>query len=223
MSWSLWTDFVADQDGPVVGGDEHEVRIYDEETDTASTLKMDSAGAIALAQPLRPFPGTVETEVRIQPGTGDTNIEVTSTTGFRAGDYIAIISGSTQKHFIVRSVVDADTLQLNQAVGFAFPVGSKVGGMSTYGMWAAYVEDVRNYTWKAKNTATGIESGRNPIKVKVLSATIAVQEEGVTAGTRGTLNFQGALFTATDDSGSSRVNVKSDEVFAHLFGMWGLL
>lgn len=207
MGWTDWTEVVADQDGPVVGGDEHQVKVYNEETDVEATLKMDSAGSIALAQPLRPFPGTIETDVRIQPLTTDTLLQVDSTTGFKAGDYIAIISGATQKHFIIRAVTDADTLELAEQVGFAFPVDSKVGGMATYGMWKAYVEDARNYTWKAKNTATGVESGRNPIKVKILAATIDVQEEGALVGTRAKVNFIGPDVTAVDNPGAARVDV----------------
>lgn len=205
-------DFAVDAFGNVLGGDQYELRVYEDLTDTLATVHLHPTSAEVLAQPFRPNPD-VETKVRVAPLATATTLEVDSTTGFARGQIIAVDGGGQRKYRVVKTVTDADTLELDDQIGFAFPVGSIVGGNELTGLFQCFVEDTKNYSWTVKDTATGKEGPRTFVKMKV-DAT-SWQEEGATVAARTTANFIGTGVTAADNAGQSRVDITHSDLPGH--------
>ena len=206
MAGRRLSDYFADEAGNATGGDGYEVRVYESDSAVLAATFLDSALTIALANPLRLNPGT-ETTVRVAPAVGDVLLDVVSTTGFAVGDVVMIRGGGVTKQRTVRAIVDADTLQLDSAIGTAFAIGSVVGGEIMVGHWQAWVADTMDYSSTVKNVATGVEGPRKGWSTLQTAAVVAVQDEGAAVGSRGTINYIGEAVQAVDNAGSNRVDV----------------
>lgn len=212
--------YVADEAGNIVGGTSHNIRVYEldvnnKSTDILATLYLAQSGVAQITNDgtFHPYSGQ-ETAIRVQPAVGDVLIQVTSTTGLQVGDVIRFFSGATIKQRTIKVITDADTLELTEAIGFAFPVGSVVGSEGGTGYWEAWVEDDKDYEWTVENDATGEEGERQPLYVKVPDASMALEEEGVEVLSASRMNFVGTGLTVTN-AGAGEGTVTHGDLSAH--------
>lgn len=213
MARRAFADYVVDDAGNVTGN--RRIRIYQSGTEVAATAYFHSAAADAFVQPFNVNAG-LDTKVRIQPAVGDILLAVDMTVGFAAGDVLMIRSGATTKERMIRVVTDAQTFELVEAIGFAFPVGSAVGSEGMLGHFKCYLDDTLDYEYTVENIATGEISARKQIYTKQLTSTIDIQKEGILVGVRGKVNFIGPFLTVSDNAGNARVDVDEAPLWAFL-------
>lgn len=196
----------ADPARRVVGNDNVQVRFYNGRSDVLATAYLALVGADTVALPMRANPG-VEHFVRVATGVGDTTIEVDSTTSWAVGDVLRFRTGSTQTERAIKTVTDTDTIVLDAAIGFVFPIGAAIRGQVGHARIA--VDDVQDYSADVQNVSEGWRSVRVDYAVlQTAGGTIAIQEEGASAGSnRPTLNYIGAAITAADDIPNNRMNI----------------
>lgn len=207
----------ADPARRVVGNDNVQVRFYNARTDVLATAYLALTGATAVALPMRANPG-VEHFIRVQPLTTDTTIEVDSTTSWAVGDVIRFRSGATQAERAIATIVDADTITVDAAIGFAFPVGSSIRGQVGHARIA--VEDTQDYSADVQNVSEGWRSVRVDFFTQQTVATIDHQDEGASTSVRGKINFIGPLVAVTDDVPNLRANVTIRDGASGDFKMW---
>lgn len=200
---------VIDEAGNALGGSPTEVRIFDDfGATTATIVTADSAGATTITQPITPNSGT-QTSLTVTTAAVDTTITVASTTGFVVGQLIPIYDGTTTKYrWITAILAGPPRLTLESAIGVIFSSSNtSVGNPDMQGVIAGYVPDTTFHYIQTKDVASTRVMPPTLIPTMIGISSVAVQEEGVAAGTRATVNFIGASVTAVDNGPSTRVDV----------------
>jgi hypothetical protein len=203
--------WAVDEAGNVIGGTGYEGRVYLANTLTLATIKLDSAGTFACANPHSPNAGT-QTSSSANMLTTDDTITVISSTGFAVGDLVPIDGSAGRFYGVIRTIVDPTHIQFTQtlaAMGGAATMnsGALVGGPEMTGHWQCFAQDNSDYDFTLKNLATGKEGPPEGVATLSTAGTLIFQEEGADTSTRGKLNFIGPLVTLTDNAGQNRGDV----------------
>lgn len=215
---------VRDEAGNITGGDSIQAYVYLLGTTTQATVKLDSAGAIAGANPGRVMPHK-ETTTAANALTTDDTVQVASTDGFTVGDTVPISGTGGDFDVTIRAILAGPArLQFTQTLGNAGATGTtnsgaRVGGKEAQGNFKRFVEDTNDYEIAVKNTSTGKWTRRIAFKVKAQNYA-TVQDEGTDLTQRSKVDFRGAMVKASDDSGSgtTKVDVDRRQAITHSAG-----
>lgn len=180
----------------------------DEGLTVASTVYQRSTGGGTQPNPLTPNAG-IPTTLLVDRLSTDAFVTVTSVAAFNVGDLIPIYNGTNTVYKVVTVITPATKrLDLDQTLGFNFAASNTIVNAA----------DMEGHLWGWLDDATDkfaqvteIASGRKlpPLEFPIATplASIAVLEEGVSAGTRPSMNFIGQGITAVDNAGANRVDV----------------
>lgn len=228
MARRLLSVMIPKRGGPRAGGSNWEIRFYDDEAlTTLSTIYRRSSGAgtqpngAGAGASLKPNTGW-NTALLADRVAGDAFVTVVDVGTFQVGDLLPVFDGVNTAYKVITAITPATKrLDLDETLGFAFAAANtKVGAEDMQGHIWAYLDDARDYHVQVKDISSGRLLPPVSIPAKLPVTTIAVQDEAVAVGTRGTINFQGVDVKATDDAGNSRVNVR---VRSHRLWVAGIL
>lgn len=209
MTRAAFVTRAIDEAGNAVGGSGTEVRIWDDFGATvASVVTDDAAGGTTITQPLVPNSGA-QTSLTVTTGTGDTTLTVASTTGFAVGQLVPIYDGTNTRYRFIRAILSGPPrLTIESAIGVVFSnTNTSVGNPDMLGVIGGYVTDTSYHYIQTKDVASTRVMPPTLISSFIGIQSLAILEEGVSAGTRPTLNFIGASVTAVDNAPSTRVDV----------------
>lgn len=209
MARRLVSTMVRMKGGPTLGGSPTRVYVYDDEALTVpSTLYQRATGAGTQPNPITPNAGK-HTTLRTATLVGSTVLNVVSIAGFAVGDLAPIFNGTVTTFRVITALnAVGPTMTVDQAVGTAFATATTViNRPSMRGHVWFWVDDVRDYFIQPYDVGAAENMPPLQIPTQVPTTTVAVQEEGAAAGTRGAINYIGRSVTAADDAANARVNV----------------
>jgi hypothetical protein len=209
-----------DEAGNRVGGPSQQGRIYDDFLcTTPSVVTDDVGGGTVIAQPITPNSGAY-TPLALTTAAIDTTIQVVSTAGFALGQLVTVYDGVNTVYRFIRGILAGPPrLTLASAIGFIFSsANTQVGNLDQVGVIGGFVTDATFHYLQMTDTGSGRVMPPTLMPTMIAISAIGFMEEGVLVGTRPTVNFIGAISTAVDNPGASRVDVTFAAAFSMLTG-----